>query len=61
VGQLDKTALFYLRSRGIDEDAATNMLTRAFAASIVGKLAVPAAAEFLANLVNRRLDAFVAI
>jgi Fe-S cluster assembly protein SufD len=61
VGQLDKTALFYLRSRGIDKDAATGMLTRAFAASIVSKLSVAAAADYVSDLVNRRLDEMVEI
>lgn len=32
VGQLDEQALFYLRTRGLDETAARAMLTRAFAA-----------------------------
>lgn len=61
VGQLDKTALFYLRSRGIDKDTATSMLTRAFAASIVGKLSVNAAADYVSDIVNRRLDEMVDI
>jgi Fe-S cluster assembly protein SufD len=61
VGQLDKTALFYLRSRGIDKDAATAMLTRAFAASIVSKLSVDAATDYVSDLVNRRLDEMVEI
>jgi Fe-S cluster assembly protein SufD len=37
VGQLDAAALFYLRSRGIDEAGARQLLTRAFAESIVSK------------------------
>lgn len=32
VGQLDEQALFYLRTRGLDEDSARALLTRAFAA-----------------------------
>ena len=35
VGQLDDAALFYLRSRGLDRQAAMRALTRAFGASIV--------------------------
>lgn len=35
VGQLDKQALFYLRSRGIDEETARIMLTFAFAESVL--------------------------
>jgi Fe-S cluster assembly protein SufD len=37
-GQIDPAQLFYLRSRGIDADDATRMLTRAFAASILSRV-----------------------
>ena len=37
VGQLDAQALFYLRSRGIGEEQARSMLTRAFAAEAFGE------------------------
>lgn len=37
VGQLDETALFYLRTRGIDEPGARRMLTQAFAEAILAK------------------------
>ncbi|HRC85842.1 MAG TPA: Fe-S cluster assembly protein SufD [Thermoanaerobaculia bacterium] len=38
VGQLDEEAIFYLRSRGIGEDAARSLLIYAFAADIVERL-----------------------
>jgi Fe-S cluster assembly protein SufD len=38
VGQLDTTALFYLRSRGIDESAARSLLTFAFAEEVVQRI-----------------------
>jgi Fe-S cluster assembly protein SufD len=41
-GQLDSAALFYLRSRGIDEAAARSLLVSAFAGEVVGRVAVPA-------------------
>jgi Fe-S cluster assembly protein SufD len=37
IGQLDETALFYLRSRGIDLQTARTLLTQAFAASILSR------------------------
>ncbi|HEX4952744.1 MAG TPA: Fe-S cluster assembly protein SufD [Thermoanaerobaculia bacterium] len=40
VGQLDEDAIFYLRSRGIGEEAARSLLTYAFAADIVERLKV---------------------
>ena len=39
-GQLDPAALFYLRSRGIGEDAARSLLTYAFASDIVQRIKV---------------------
>lgn len=55
VGQLDETALFYLRTRGLDERQATQVLTRAFAADLVGRAPVSAAKETIASLVEARL------
>jgi Fe-S cluster assembly protein SufD len=49
VGQLDDDALFYLRSRGLDEQDAIRALTRAFGASIVNRLPV---AELVASLTD---------
>ena len=37
-GQMDPNALFYLRSRGIDEKTARGLLTRAFLAEIIEKI-----------------------
>ena len=38
VGQLDEQAVFYLRSRGLDEDQSRQMLTTAFCRSVSDKL-----------------------
>jgi Fe-S cluster assembly protein SufD len=38
VGRLDEDALFYLRSRGIDEKAARSLLVFAFASELVGRI-----------------------
>ena len=40
-GQLDATALFYLRSRGIGEAAARSILTWAFAADVAERIRIP--------------------
>jgi len=55
VGQLDETALFYLRSRGIDRHSANRMLTRAFASGLVSRIPVAAAIETVDGLVEQRL------
>jgi Fe-S cluster assembly protein SufD len=41
VGQLDDDAVFYLRSRGIGQEAARSLLVYAFASDIVGRIKVP--------------------
>ena len=55
VGQLDETALFYLRSRGMDKRQAIQMLTHAFAADLVSRVAVKSAKDAIASLVENRL------
>lgn len=47
LGQLDANALFYLRSRGVDEAAARAMLSFAFLAEIVAALPVAAVRDAL--------------
>lgn len=41
VGQLDPNALFYLRSRGLDEATARALLTLAFAEEVLSRMALP--------------------
>jgi Fe-S cluster assembly protein SufD len=45
VGELDKSALFYLESRGIPEARATALLTRAFVADALGRIGDEAVRE----------------
>jgi Fe-S cluster assembly protein SufD len=42
VGQMDQEALFFLRSRGLDRDAAVSMLVQAFASEILDKVKIGA-------------------
>lgn len=51
IGQLDAESLFYLRSRGLDEAAARNLLLYAFASEIVERLKVEPVREMLRGLV----------
>jgi len=45
VGELDKRALFYLESRGIDEARAKALLTRAFVADVLARIGEEAVRE----------------
>jgi Fe-S cluster assembly protein SufD len=57
VGQLDPDQMFYLRSRGMSQAAATNLLTFAFAAEVIGRVGVPSLASRLRDLVIRQTQA----
>ena len=47
IGQLDAEQLFYLRSRGLPEQRARNLLTYAFAAELIDRIPVPSLVERL--------------
>jgi Fe-S cluster assembly protein SufD len=55
IGQLDDNAVFYLRSRGIDEEAARHILTYAFAADVVNQVKVAPIRIRLDQLILSRL------
>ena len=57
VGQLDEEAVFYLRSRGIGRDEATQLLTLAFAGEILERIPVVEIRERLEKVVADRLAA----
>jgi Fe-S cluster assembly protein SufD len=59
VGQLDKAALFYLQSRGLDPEEARQVLTRAFAAGTLAELTIDACHDHLAALLDRSLETLV--
>jgi Fe-S cluster assembly protein SufD len=60
-GQLDPDALFYLRSRGLDEGEARNVLTRAFAAAVLLRIDLPAFAQAVHREFDSRLDRLLAV
>jgi Fe-S cluster assembly protein SufD len=57
VGQLDPTALFYLRSRGLPQAEASRLLTRAFCREALAVVEAPLLRESLASILNRALGA----
>lgn len=56
VGQLDATALFYLRSRGLDRAHAARILTRAFAATAVEHVPVIEARACIEAAIEKHLQ-----
>ena len=55
IGQLDENALFYLRSRGVGNEAARNLLIQAFVSDIVGRIRIDAVRTGLECLLFTRL------
>jgi Fe-S cluster assembly protein SufD len=49
VGQLDEQAVFYLRSRGLNENEARQLLTTAFCRSVSDKLSDPVLGELISQ------------
>jgi Fe-S cluster assembly protein SufD len=61
VGQLDENALFYLRSRGIGQEAARSLLTYAFASEMVNLVPLGPLRARVRDLVTSKLPAFEAL
>lgn len=61
VGELDKNALFYLRSRALDEDAARNLLVYAFAADVLDRMRLDPVRYYLEQQLARRLTGSAAV
>jgi len=55
IGQLDEEAMFYLRSRGIGEREARNLLVYAFAGEIVDRIKIEPARELVRRAMFARL------
>ncbi len=56
VGRLDDEALFYLRSRGINEKQAKALLLNAFASDILEQVKPEALRNYLEEKINERLN-----
>ena len=54
-GQLDEDALFYMRSRGVNEKEAKLLLMHAFTKEVISHLDVIPLQERIDNMVNQRL------
>jgi len=57
IGQLNAESIFYLRSRGMNEDTARHMLIHAFAGEIIERIQCPPAREIIDKLIWDRLEA----
>ncbi|BAV94601.1 Fe-S cluster assembly protein SufD [Ichthyobacterium seriolicida] len=55
VGQLDKDAIFYLRSRGMREEVAKGMIMYAFFSEILENIHIPQLKDYLESFVSKKL------
>ncbi|MCA9484770.1 MAG: Fe-S cluster assembly protein SufD [Nitrospina sp.] len=56
VGQIDKDQLFYLKTRGLEESLATELLTTSFVESLIREIPFPEVVEDLENLLLGKLE-----
>ncbi|HEX5217020.1 MAG TPA: Fe-S cluster assembly protein SufD [Vicinamibacterales bacterium] len=56
IGQLDEDAMFYMRARGIDVDAARNMLIHAFAGQVLDGIQSDAVRDLAVRLMEEKLN-----
>jgi Fe-S cluster assembly protein SufD len=59
IGQIDEVALFYLRSRGIEESAARKLLLSAFAGECLDRMKPGAARSYVEKLIDESLSSFL--
>lgn len=55
IGQIDREALFYLKTRGISEEKAKIMLMTAFIEDVLNKIKINPYKDYVSFLVNKRL------
>ena len=58
-GQMDDEALFYLRSRGINENNAKAILNLAFANDVLNNISIEAFRNFISSMVETKLKAIL--
>jgi Fe-S cluster assembly protein SufD len=56
IGQLDKDALFYLRSRGLGIGPARDILIGAFASDVINRIKIEPLRELMHQMLHQRLD-----
>ena len=55
VGQLDEDALYYLRTRAIDEPTARSLLTYAFAGDVISRFSLKPIRRHVENVLSKKL------
>lgn len=56
IGKLDQNAMFYLKSRGIGDEAAMAILIHAFASDVITSIKIPALRDYLEKIIAKRFN-----
>jgi Fe-S cluster assembly protein SufD len=56
IGQLDEDARFYLKSRGIGEEAANSILIHAFASDVIKSMKIESVRNYLEDILSKRFN-----
>ena len=56
IGQIDEEARFYLKSRGIGEEAANAILIHAFASDVIKSMKLESVRNYLENILSKRFN-----
>lgn len=56
IGKLNEDAMFYLKSRGIGDEAATAILIHAFASDVITSIKIPALRDYLEKIITQRFN-----
>ena len=59
IGQLDESALFYMRSRGIAKEEAKAILTYAFTSEVIEKISIPELKNLIKKLLAKKLNVHI--
>lgn len=56
IGKLNQEAMFYLKSRGIGDEAATAILIHAFASDVITSIKIPALRNYMEKIITKRFN-----
>ena len=56
IGQLDEDAKFYLKSRGIGEEASNVILLQAFASDVIKSIKIESVKDYLQKIISERFN-----
>jgi Fe-S cluster assembly protein SufD len=56
IGQMDKNALFYLKTRGLDDATAKNIMFQAFVGEVIEKVSIEPLKNYLLEKLHEKFE-----